>query len=203
MSFWEAVDKISRSSGLMLQQGYGDDHVRLYPQDAYSPHVHYEGAFRFSATGFSQYRNIDFSLAGPARPAPQARTDSLTLMFSVFVEPKMAILGVGEPHLDAAYDNEKNSLLVPVNPNELTSTTRSADAAGRRASTATATACTAMQTQVNMRRPSEQATTAKVIRGTLPVTLLVEQKEAVVTDKVLEAKGAKVRSARRNSSSRT
>ena len=28
--FWEAVEKISRATGLALQQGYGDDHVRLY-----------------------------------------------------------------------------------------------------------------------------------------------------------------------------
>ena len=188
-SFWEAIDKISRAAGVVLQQGYGDDHVRLYQSDASSPYVHYEGAFRFTATGFNQYRSIDFSQA--ARPAaPQPRNESLTLMFSVFVEPKMALLGVGEPHLDAAYDSDKNSLLVPVNPNDYLNNpfamrryTAGKYGNGNRMYT--------MQTQVNLQRPSDQATTLKVVRGTLPVTLLVDQKESVVTDKVLEAKGVK------------
>jgi len=117
--FWEAIEKISRATGLVIQQGYGDDHIRLYQQNAYAPYVHTEGAFRFTATGFNQYRNIDFSLAGKGA-APQNRNESLTLQFSVCVEPRMALLGVGEVHLEAAYDNEKNSMLVPpVNNNEL------------------------------------------------------------------------------------
>ncbi len=102
----------------------------------------------------------------------------------------MAILGVGEAHIDAAYDNEKNSLLVPVNPNEYLNNpfggrrwTAGRYGNGNRMYT--------LQTQVNLRRPSEQATTAKVIRGTIPATLLVEQKDAVVTDKLAEAKGTK------------
>ncbi len=188
-SFWEALDKISRSSGLVLQQGYGDDHVRLFQGDGASPFVHYEGAFRFAATGFSQYRNIDFGQAARPAPAP-SRTDSLTLMFTVFVEPKMAILGVGEAHLDAAYDNEKNSLLIPIDPNQFLNNpfggrrwTAGKYGNGNRMYT--------MQTQVNLQRPSEQATTAKVIRGTIPATLLVEQKDAVVTDKLAQAKGTK------------
>ncbi len=190
VSFWEALDRISKSSGLVIQQGYGDDHVRLYPQDGASPYVHYAGAFRFMATGFSQYRNIDFGQANnPAKTEP--RTDSLTLMFAVFVEPKMAILGVGEAHIDAAYDNEKHSLLVPVNPNEFLNNpfggrrwTAGKYGNGNRMYT--------MQTQVNLQRPSERTTSVKVIRGTIPATLLVDQKETVVTDKLAEAKGTKI-----------
>ena len=188
--FWEVVDKLGRSAGLVLQANYGDDHVRLYPQDGYSPYVSYAGAFRFSATAFSQYRGIEFGLTSSGAPRPQARTDSLTLMFSVFVEPKMAILGVGGPHLDSAYDDEHHSMLPPVNADDLLNnpqlnrrwTAGRFGNGGRLYST---------QTQANLQRPSAQAATAKVVRGTLPVTLLVEEKESVVTDRLAEAKGVK------------
>jgi hypothetical protein len=186
--FWEALDRISRATGLALQQGYGDDHVRLYQQDAYPPYVHYQGAFRFMATGFNQYRNIDFSLVGKGAPQPN-RSESLTLMFAVFVEPRMALLGVGQPHLDAAYDNEKNSLLVPVGPDPFNNpgmigrwTSGKYGNGNRMYST---------QSQVNLVRPSDRATAVKVVRGSLPVTLLVNEKEVVVTDKLAEAKGLK------------
>ena len=79
--FWEALDKVSQASGLVLQQGYGDDHVRLYQGDGASPYLHREGAFRFTATGFSQYRNIDFGQA--SRPGA-ARSRAPTASRSCF-----------------------------------------------------------------------------------------------------------------------
>jgi hypothetical protein len=189
--FWEAVEKISRATGLVLQQGFGDDHIRLYQQDAYAPYMQVSGAFRFTATGFNQYRSIDFGLVGRNGGGQQTRNDSLTLMFSVFVEPRMAILGVGEPHLEAAYDNEKNSLLVPVNPGEFVNNPFAMRrwTAGRYGN---GNRMYSTQGQVNLQRPSDRATSLKVIRGVLPVTLLVEEKPIVVTDKFLQAKGTKV-----------
>lgn len=186
-SFWEALDKISRTTGLAIQQGYGDDHVRLYQQDGYAPYVHYQGAVRFTANSFNQYRNIDLSLIGRGGPQPP-HSESLTLTFSVFVEPKLALLGIGEAHLDAAYDNLKNSLLVPENPNEFLNNRRYTSGKygnGNRMYN--------MQSQVNLQRPSDQAATLKQVRGTLPVTLLVEQKDEVVTNKFLAAKGTKIK----------
>ena len=47
------------------------------------------------------------------------------------------------------------------------------------------------QTQLTLQRPSERAASLKVVRGTLPVTLLVEQKDTVVTEKLATAKGVK------------
>jgi hypothetical protein len=189
--FWEAVEKISRATGLVIQQGYGDDHIRLYQQNAYAPYVHTEGAFRFTATGFNQYRNIDFSLAGTGA-AQQTRNESLTLQFSICVEPKMALLGVGEVHLEAAYDNEKNSMLVPpVNNNEILNGNMLMGGRWTSGKYGNGNRMFSTQSQVNLLRSSENATTVKVVRGTLPIMLLVNQKPVVVAEKILEAKGKK------------
>ncbi len=189
--FWEAVEKISRATGLVIQQGYGDDHIRLYQQNAYAPYVHTEGVFRFTATGFNQNRNIDFSLAGKGA-APLNRNGSLTLQFSVCIEPRMALLGVGEPHLEAAYDNEKNSMLVPpVNNNELFNGNVLLSGRWTSGKYGNGNRMFSTQTQANLLRASEQATTVKVVRGTLPIMLLVNQKPVVVAEKILEAKGKK------------
>jgi hypothetical protein len=189
--FWEAVEKISRATGLVIQQGYGDDHIRLYQQNAYAPYVHTEGAFRFTATGFNQYRNIDFSLAGKGA-APQNRNESLTLQFSVCVEPKMALLGVGEVHLEAAYDNEKNTMLLPpANNNEFLNGNMITGGRWTSGKYGNGNRMFSTQTQVNLRRSSENATAVKVVRGTLPIMLLVNQKPVVVAEKILEAKRKK------------
>jgi hypothetical protein len=189
--FWDAVEKISRATGLVIQQGYGDDHIRLYQQNAYAPYVHTEGAFRFTATGFNQYRNIDFSLAGKGA-APVNRNESLTLQFSVCIEPKMALLGVGEVHLEAAYDNEKNSMLVPpVNNNDFLNGNMFMGGRWTSGRYGNGNRMFSMQTQVNLLRSSENATAVKVVRGTVPIMLLVSQKPVVVADKILAAKGKK------------
>jgi hypothetical protein len=48
-----------------------------------------------------------------------------------------------------------------------------------------------MQASVNLYRPSEKATLLKHLRGVVPVTLLVEQKPIVISDKIMSAKGLK------------
>jgi hypothetical protein len=188
LTFWEAIDKISQQAGLVLQQGYGDSTVRLYQQDGFVPYVHYDGAFRFVPTGFHQYRSVNF---GGGRAAPVQRSESLSFNFMVFAEPKLPLLGVGEVKLSAAYDTEKNSMLLPANPNadEVFFPGGFRGRLGAKYGGGNRTFC--MQTQANLTRPSEKASGLKVIRGSIPLTLLAEQKAVVVTDKVLTAKGKK------------
>ena len=187
-SFWDAVDEICRAAGLAPQTNYGDDHVRLYPTDADCPFIVRDGAFRFTALNFQQYRNVDFAV--PKSGGGPRRSENLTLSFTIAVEPRMALLGVGEAHLEAAYDEDKHSLLPPAaDPNAPPGMrgggrwTSGRYGQGNRMYN--------MQTQVNLQRPSEKSSIAKVVRGTVPLTLLIEQKPAVVADKVLDAKGTK------------
>jgi hypothetical protein len=99
------------------------------------------------------------------------------------------MLGLGEPRLIAAFDSDKNSMLpvsraggeadLSVRPRRWVSRYGN----GYRAYH--------MQAQVNLNRPSEKATFVRMLRGTVPVTLLAEQKPVVVTDAILTAKGKK------------
>lgn len=188
--FWEALDRICQETGMVVQQGYGDDRLRLQQQDAQVPFIRHEGPFRYTANGFQHYRNIDFSLIGKGAP-PSRRTETLTFTFSVFVEPRLPLLGMGEVKLNAAFDSEKNSMLVaangPADANEFVG-----GRGGRWTSRyGNGYRTYHLQAQVNLNRPSEKATSVRVLRGTVPVTLLAEQKEVVITDNILTAKGKK------------
>jgi hypothetical protein len=190
LPFWEALDRICESAGLVLQQGYGDDHIRLQHSAGHTPYVHRAGAFRFLPTGFQHYRNVNFGLVGKGGAAQ--RSESLTLSFTVFSEPKLPLLGMGEPKLDAAYDSDNNSMLLRnPSPDEMDMMRFG----GRRwvAHYGPGYRALSQQTQVQLNRPSEKASSLKLVRGSIPVTLLVEQRPAVVADKVLSAKGKKTR----------
>jgi hypothetical protein len=188
-TFWEAVDQVGKQTGMVLQQGYGDDHVRFYwaggGNGGGSPYTCTDGGFRFAATGFQMYRHVD--LTQPGRGGN--RSESLTLMFTIQSEPKLPLLGLGEPRLSAAFDNEKHSMLQPSNPNE------GIEFEGRHGRFVSrygnGNRMWFTQSQVYLVRASEKATKLAVVRGVVPVTLLAEQKPHVVAEKILEAKGKK------------
>jgi hypothetical protein len=186
--FWEAADQIARHTGLGLQQNY-DDHVRFYwrgdGNGPGSPYTCTDGSFRFAATGFQLYKHVDLTQQGRGG----TRSESLTLMFTIQCEPKLPVLGIGEPRLSAAFDNEKQSLLPPANPYE------GIEWEGRHGRFVSrygnGNRMWFTQSQVYLTRGSEKATKAALVRGVLPVTLLAEQKPHVVAEKILEAKGKK------------
>lgn len=189
--FWKALDVISQSTGLVLQQGFGDDTIRLQPQEGHVPFVRYDGPFRIVPTSFQHLRNIEFGVVGKGG-APANRNESLTLSISVFAEPKVPLLGMGEIRLEAAYDTDKNSMLVPAGTPDEGADPRFGFRGGRwvsRFGMGNRTTC--LQTQLALVRPSEKANGVKLIRGRIPVTLLAEQKPVVVADNILKAKGTR------------
>lgn len=190
LTFWETVDRLSRDAGLVLQYGYGDDRVRLNQQNGYSPFVVLDGAFRYSANNIHQSRNIDLSIVN-RNTGPGQRNESLVFSFTIFVEPRLAILGMGDVKLTSAYDNENNSLLPGHGPQDPDSMPWqmgirrwSSGRYGNRSNS--------LQTSVALRRVSEKASSIKVLRGSVPINLLAEQKPVVIADKVLAARGKKV-----------
>ena len=191
VTFWEAVDRICRETGQVLQQGYGDDKIRLSQQNGYVPHVAYDGAFRYAANNIHQSRNLDLSMvtrdAGPGR-----RQDSLTFSFTIFVEPRLSILGLGDVKLTAAYDNEKNSLLPPQANSDTDLLAPGLAGIRRWSSGRYGNRTNSYQAQVNLNRVSEKASVIKTLRGTVPVNLLAVQKPVVVAEKIKDAKGKKV-----------
>ena len=64
---------------------------------------------------FSCTSSVD---TGESRPGRQSASESLTFSFAVQSEPKLPLLGVGQATLTAAFDSDKNSMLIPSNANE-------------------------------------------------------------------------------------
>jgi hypothetical protein len=200
VTFWEAIDRISQQTGLVVQRGYGDERVVLQPQNAIHPHVWRDGSFRFVADGMEQKRQIDLFLrplpgaqpaAQPNGPPSSVRAESLNFTFTVFVEPRLPILGAGDVRLSAAFDNERNSLVLPSGQAEDALEMRGVMWRGRFTSGRYGNRGASLQTQVALQRVSEKATTIKLLKGSVPVNLLVEQKPVTVTDKLMTAKGVK------------
>src|SRR5262245_36374843 len=57
--FWDVIDKLCKDHNLVIQQGYGDEVVRLYNGSGTSQHVGRDGAFSFAASNMKLYRRLD------------------------------------------------------------------------------------------------------------------------------------------------
>jgi hypothetical protein len=182
--FWEVFDKVCAQNGLVMQQyNDGSGGLMVYAQNAIVPFVDYRGPFRLSASSFQYYKSNSFAtvplnqLAG-AGP----RAEQLTFMFSVVAEPKLPILGLGQPQLTQAVDDLGNSLMPNV-MNRLVESQSGYTYYGYRNFI--------WQTQVQLGGSMGSARSVKLLRGTLPVTLLAEQKPEIVIDDILQVKGKK------------
>jgi hypothetical protein len=190
LPFWEAFDRLCQSAGLVLQIGYGDNVIRLNQQDSYVPYVNYRGSFRLVANSFNYNRSIDFSTF-PKHTGGTQRNESMNFGFTVCVEPKIPLMSVGEPRLTEAADDEGRSMLLAGrNPDEMGGAWMGGGRFVSRYNGGYKAYC--MQTYVNLSRPSEKSRSVKVIKGSVPVTLLAEEKPEVVSDDILKAKGKKV-----------
>jgi hypothetical protein len=184
--FWEALDRVSADGGLVLQQGnWGADSLRLHFQDSHVPFVSRDGPFRIAAHGFYYSRNIDFAAVPKDTPRRGNRSESLSASFSVSVEPKVSLLGVGQARLTTAPD-EKNNPMLPQQTNGVHQvTTHYYSYNGYR--------CYSQQFQANLAWPAKESRTVKVLKGEVPVTLLVDQRPGIVVEKVLAAKGKQLK----------
>ena len=185
LSFWEAMDKISEATGLLLQHGYwGDDNLRLSMQDSYVPFNHNNGAFKVMATGFSYNRSNNFGQL-PRNPANagQPISESLTISMSIASEPRLPILAVKQLKFTEARDEEGNSMVPGGDGN--------ANWGGQRYYYGGWYRGFLQQTQANLAWPSKSSRMIKSLKGVVPVTILADQKPSVITDKLLKSKGKK------------
>jgi hypothetical protein len=186
LPLWQALDRVCDAGGLIYMPYYGDGAIHLQPQQSHVPYVCYDGCFRLAASGFQQSRSIEFGQLPQSGGTPQ-RSSSMVLTFTIATEPKLPLLGAGEPRLEAAYDDLNNSMVPPPAGN---------GANGRILHTSMRYGGYRsfwQQLQLNLNRPSEKATSVKLLRGTVPLTLLTAEKAEVVTDKLMSAKGKKVK----------
>src|SRR5262249_20648500 len=129
------------------------------------------------------YRNINLTSV-PRTPAAPPRSESLTFNFTLFAEPKMPLISIGEVKVEEAYDENKNSMIPTATTNGVRYG-RTYYGGGYRSDS--------QSTAAQLARPSEKSQTAKLIKGQVSVTLLAQETPEVLADKVLTAKGKKVK----------
>lgn len=183
LSFWEAFDKVCAQGGLVLQQHFDSSQgLVLYNQNAVVPFVDYRGPFRLSAAGFHYNKSLTFATLPRNQFGSGQRSEQLSFSFNVVAEPKLPLLGLGQPKLTAALDDQGQSLV----PGPFGGRTYESYYNGYYGFRNTV-----LQSQVQLTGPGGAARLVKVIRGTLPVTLLAEQKPEIVVDDVLKVKNKK------------
>jgi hypothetical protein len=181
--FWEVFDKLCIQGGLVLQQHYDmNQGLVLYGQNAVVPFVDYRGPFRLSASGFHYNKSLTFATLPRNAVGGGQRSEQLSFAFNVVAEPRLPILGLGQPKLIAAVDDQDQSL-VPLALGRTYESFHSGVYYGYRT--------TVLQSQVQLAGPSVNARIVKLIRGSLPVTLLAEQRPEIVVDNILSVKNKK------------
>jgi hypothetical protein len=133
------------------------------------------------AQGFQYHRSIEFANVARNAPVPGQRSEQLTFRFMVIVEPRMPMLWMGKPILTEAVDENNNSLIPP-------------DSANDNERQAYHDRGYFHDAWINLVRVGRDSQTVKRLRGIVPVRLLVEQAPDLVVDKVLQAKGQRLKS---------
>lgn len=183
--FWEAMDYLCHKGGLLLQSGYSDVKIRLMKSDIMARFVDHEGPFRIEANHLSEYRSLNLQVAG--NNAQPRGTGNLTLSLYLHSEPRLPILGTGKVTLDTAIDSGGVTMLPEPQFEEMIEVIHHSARYGNGYPSSSA------RVSVNLERPATKANAIKLIRGTVPVTLLVSQKQVTLFDSVLESAGKKVR----------
>jgi len=193
--FWEALEQIERQPGA-LNQIWNEDRtpqysLQLKPRVGRSSNMLVRGPFRLEATWIHEDRDIDLTRADADKD--NERRHPLTIAVSVHVEPRITFLKVSPARLDEAIDSEGKSLLEPV-PSKTSvpkkgAMIESASASGR----GTFRGESLTSSDIRLRRASESAKSVKLVRGVVPVKMILIRRPTVVTNKILEASGTSFR----------
>src|SRR5207248_3264284 len=103
--------------------------------------------------------------------------------FQIYSEPRLPLMSAGEATLTEATDDQKRSLVPPKVNNQ--------PSFGRHVYYGGGHRMYQLHAQANLAPAARDAKLIKVLKGTIPVTLLTDHKALVVTDAILTAKGKK------------
>jgi hypothetical protein len=170
-----------------VQQSYGDEVVRLSRSNGHAPHAGRSGPFRYVANNLQLYRNTDLSTTESVKN----RHETLTLNLTVYSEPRLPLMNLGEVRLESAYDDLKNSMVPRRDVTVPQGTPWGWGRLGGRRYWGGNYKQMSMQVSVPLDRRSEKATKLKSLKGVVPMMVLVEQKPILISDKILDAKGTK------------
>jgi len=195
-TFWEALDRICQEGKLKLNPEPDSQHImegfQLIPAEKDTRFVARHRAFRVTADSFdyehsttrttSQHSDLQNQLAKPGakggRKEEQVQTaESFQLNFTLIAEPRLTIVGVDEPVLTEALDNQNRSLLArPGERHEKHAYLHRNHIVGQ-------------LFEIGLPVSAMNARSLKVIRGTLPVQVEKDTKALVVTEDIKTAYG--------------
>lgn len=181
--FWEAVEKVCDPLGLTLDpNGGGEERAALnvYAADTTNPFTSVSGPFKFVATNISSSKNIQLS-GLPRRGGGNPANEYINMNAQVFAEPKLPIVAVGPARLTKAVDDKGESL---TDPSDGQPTSAPLTNAGYYRTFS-------QSLSFNLARGHKDATTAKEVRGVVPMLLLVDVKAELEIDDILTVKKKK------------
>lgn len=181
--FWEAIEKIAKETGRDVQSWSFDKVSVLQPGKGRSPYINIRGPFRLEAGWFHEDRDIDFAEAKPGTDGKRDRR--LTLSVSLLAEPRLTFLKIGPAKVDEALDADGTSLLEPSESD--------AGNAIRSQGRGTYRGESLLWSDIRLKRASDTAKSAKLIRGVIPVKTILIRRPVVVTSKLLESTGTTFR----------
>jgi hypothetical protein len=189
-SWWQILDTLSNDVPIQPPGHYGDDIVRLYRGNAVGtpPYVGYDGGFRYVPTAIQINRSVDLSL-NPDNPA--VRSESLLLNMTLYAEPHMPFLGVDQPRLELARDDRKGSMLPTPSIDELEGGNGFGGRVVTRRYYGGGNKQPSVQVSIPLSAGAVGAKRLELLRGVVPVSLLVEQRPVVVTEEITKAKDLK------------
>lgn len=184
VAFWDALERIGKEGECVIrcQKDTQNSHQVAEATTDRSSFVCTRGPIRLAATWFHEDRDINLSQPGPTKNGRLEQR--LTLSMSVIAEPRITFLKVSPAKVDEAIDEDGKSLLDAV---------PSAGAAVQPPGRGTFRGESLQWSDIRLKRASETAKTAKLIRGTIPVKAILIRKPVVITNKLMESSGVSFR----------
>lgn len=182
--FWEAVEKVCDPLGLTIDlNGGGEERTALnvYAADVTNPLTSVSGPFKFVATNIGSSKSIQLS-GLPRRGGGNPANEYISMSAQVFAEPKLPIVALGPARLTKAVDDKGESLTEPQDGQPTTSAPLTNVGYYRTFS---------QSLSFNLARGHKDATTAKEVRGVVPMLLLVDVKAELEIDDILTVKKKK------------
>jgi len=185
VTYWHALEKLCELAG--LSPGFDDQQniTYLYQQNTVSPYTYHTGPFRLVAQNFNYSRFVNLANIPRNANDPQWRhheNNNLNFGFLIQGEPKVPILGVGVPRLTKAEDENGISLLPRRDGDE----ERFANAQFHEINGMFRNS--QHSTGVALAKPAKDATTARIIKGKMVVTVLSGTRPDIEIDAIAKGK---------------
>jgi hypothetical protein len=189
VTFWEATEQIRKAIGESIEFQTADEKGEMRSAESRSRFISTHGPFRVEAIKFNEDRNRNFEASSSETPSGK-QDHLLTMTLGVFVESRFHLRKVLDAENVVAVDEENRVFPVATcDPEDKIKKRLAMKLVGLASDRSNRD-----KADVYLSRPSEQAKKIKRLTGSIPVLVLVQRKEIVVTDKLLAAQGTQFKS---------